>query len=542
MNTDDFQLIYQPIPPDGSNEAFADALKDIVSRSETVAIASPYLSFDVVEPLAAGRIFRLVTDQAACFEAGIDPSLYEYLQEYRERMRSVRGLHAKVVLGEHAGLFGSANLTTTGLSRRFEMACIVRGSRLNELKTWFEDLWNYGVALDLTGLAKLAARPAVTSVPAERPTHVGLPYTGRPGWLSRPPRHDARRSPVAGRPPTRAVPHEAGNDAFNALAARLGELTEDRSTATQVLDLFALALDHAGLHADDERLHLNCRRPRHITITIGQRHIAWCYPVKRVPMFGMMLDDFALAARIGKRIRGAVTGVYTKNKRPEVPTINVPIAELSRLSTSVFASWQRAVEHEVLTAGRSSYRQKTCAELHSILGDRDERLAAAHLAHPTAWWFGVNNATNGHMTLEALEPLFEGGTLRWPFGHSKTVPSGAYKTMLPRDRVLIWTGRGRDESWGLIGSGAIEHVEADHVILGRGMRFDSPLTPYPRKQPEETHAVRFLLEVFGQNFEPLGDIRRAIYDTPRTRPITVARLRDEQFERVIAHLAERKAQ
>src|SRR5690606_30935691 len=117
-----------------------------------------------------------------------------------------------------------------------------------------------------------------------------------------------------------------------------------------------------------------------------------------------------------------------------------------------------------------------------------------------------------------------------------------YEEMLPGDRVLVWTGHGRDEEWGIIGAAAIERVDDDHVVLSRGIRFDLPLTPYPRRQPAETDTVRFLLHVFGRAFKPLGDVRQAVFGVGRTNPITVAKVAEEQLDEVFAHVKNRSAE
>lgn len=534
MSDDDFQLIYQPVPPDGSDDVFASALEDVVATSKVVAIASPYLSFDVLRPLVEGREFRLITDQDACFEAGCDPAFADFLGGNSKHVRTLRGLHAKVVLGAHAGLFGSANLTTTGLCRRFEMASIVRGRRLAELKEWFEAIWNHAAHLDLSTLAQRAPEPAVSAAVSRRAA-TGLTTTGRLGWLA--------RSPGQGALPDAAGVDEASSSLsgvaeseIEGLAVRLRELTEDRTTARRVLSLLARALEHVGLPVEDERLHLNFGRKNRISVTLGQRHVAWCRRKGEVREFGMMLQSFDVAARAVATIPNSRQDAYTKNKEPIVPELYVPLEALGTLAPPVLSDWERSIRREVQECGKSSYRSKKRESLYHILLDPTLRRAAVRLAHPSAWWFGVNNGTAGHMTLEGVAPLFEGSSLRWPIGNSKTVPPSAYEEMLPGDRVLVWTGHGRDGGWGIIGAAAIERVDDDHVVLSRGIRFDRPLTPYPRRQPVETEAVRFLLRVFGESFKPLGDVRQAVFGVGRTNPITVAKVTDEQVDTVLAHV------
>lgn len=139
------------------------------------------------------------------------------------------------------------------------------------------------------------------------------------------------------------------------------------------------------------------------------------------------------------------------------------------------------------------------------------------------------------MYLQDTQPLFEGSPIRWPFGRSRTLPTGAYREMLPGDRVVLWTGRGDDERWGLIGTAVIDVVHDDHLILRSGSRFSEPLTPFPKKKPSETDLVKFLLETFGTEFDPLGDVRNAVYGVGRKPPVTVARISDAQVASVLAY-------
>lgn len=382
MSTDDFKLVYQPIPPNDSNEVFAGALKEAVGASESVAIASPYLSLGVLEPLVEGRGFRLVTDLDACLEGGADPQLVEFLKAQHQHIRSVRGLHAKVVLGKHAGLFGSANLTTTGLSRRFEMACVVRGSRLEELAAWFDALWIHSKRLDIQALtacpSELAGRERTS-----KSTVSSLPATGQLGWLTRPATSDLPREGSFGSIDAPPGASDASEQELQVLVTRLRELTLDRATARLVLDMLARALEHAGLLVDDERLHLNCGRPRKISVTLGQRHVAWCRREGEIREFGMMLQSFDTANRAVAAIPGARQRAYTKNKSLVIPELYVPLEALGSLDPSVLLDWERSIRREVQECGRSSYRSKKRVELYNILLNPTLRLTAVSRAYPS---------------------------------------------------------------------------------------------------------------------------------------------------------------
>lgn len=530
---DDFQLVYQPVPFNGKDYAFDSALESVVRDSEAVEVVSPYLTADVLKSLVHGRRFRLVTDQHACFEGGLDAELFEFLGKNSDCVRTIPGLHAKVVLGRDSGLFGSANLTKTGLTKRIEMASIVRGRVLDELREWFEALWTYGARLDLETIARHA--PPVSASDSERRRAVaGLKSTGSFRWLARTTYASASLNAVD----VANSEGEAGlvdTSDLEELACRLRELTEERGVALRALELLARALEYAGVPAEDERLHLNFGRKGRISITLGQRHVAWCRREGGNSEFALLLQSFDVSRRAVGTIQGAREEAFTKNKLDDAPVLYVPLEALETLDSLILADWEQAVRSLAQSSGKSSYLEKKMVSLYNILRNPQLRLETVRTAYPSAWWFGVNNGGRGHMYLQDIEPLFEGSPIRWPYGHSKTLPKGAYREMLPEDRVVLWTGRGVDERWGLIGTAVVDAVNKDHLVLRSGNRFSEALTPYPKKEVVETDVVRFLLETFGAEFGPLGDVYRAVYGADRKPPITVARISDEQVESVLAY-------
>lgn len=215
---------------------------------------------------------------------------------------------------------------------------------------------------------------------------------------------------------------------------------------------------------------------------------------------------------------------------------------LDAVVPGVRASWHRAIRAEVARttkAGRprrSSYLQHKRPALYALLHDPAERRAlAALVARARAWWFGVNNKPRGgHVQLDALRPWLSGKVPRfeWPVGHSK--PKALYAEIRAGDRVLLWTGHGRDASWGVLGTGAILEVHDDGVVLGHGRAFSRPLTPYTKDQPRETEAVVFLRDCLGEELAPLGDVMHAVFGAKRRNPITIAEVPSGAFDAIVA--------
>lgn len=374
-------LVYQPVPPDRRSNAFADAIGRVVEPADAVALVSPYLAHSILTAVIGAREFRLVTDVEACLEGGADPALARFLAQHHEAIRDARGVHAKVVIGTDLALLGSANLTTQGLGSRFEMGCLVHDENaIAELRQWFEALWTHAAPLDVAKIdATTSTIRATPSASGDGPTPLAA-RTGDLGWLAVAAR-DSAASPGRAR---RAVPSEVAAEDLEELSRRLSSLTRSRAEARQLLEMLRGALQTADLAPDDDRLHLNFSRPRRLSISIGQRHVAWCRAKAKIREFGMMLDDFDLAERTAAAIDGARVDAYTKNFVPVVPELYVPVGALERLSTGVLESWRRAIRWQVRECGKSSYRDKKRVALYDMLLDDDLRAEAIRAAHPSA--------------------------------------------------------------------------------------------------------------------------------------------------------------
>lgn len=260
-----------------------------------------------------------------------------------------------------------------------------------------------------------------------------------------------------------------------------------------------------------------------MSITLGQRYVIWLVRKHSRNTLGLLLDDFDVARKYASTMADVTSGAFRKGGEEDVPSFYWPPEKLDVLPDDVKQSWRRGIRDELARCGPSSYVAKKRPALYSVIRSIPLRWEVVRRAFPCAWWFGVNNGRAGHMTLDDVKPLLEGEQLHWPVGHSKRIPWTAYEEMLPGDEVLIWTGRGLNPDWGLLGVARVVSVAGDHVVLHRFKRFEEPVRPY-REQAVESEAVRLLFDVFGDDFKPLGDVRQAVYGKGRTNPITVARV------------------
>lgn len=556
------RLVFQPLPPDMQSAAFAEALREVLGRAPAaVDIAAPYLSAEVLQSLVRGRSFRLITDLDACFEKATDITLLVFLETYLPSIRHVGGLHAKVMLGAERGLFGSANFTRAGLSQRFEVSALVHGPELADLRSWFKAAWTHGQPIEsrLADLKQTVAEGvrAASGRSAPRPA---LPQTGRLGWLEE---SDVAALNQADLPPATDDPALAAKIAQ--VAAYLRRWASHPAAAEAALELLALGLTHTGLALDDPRLHLNGWDDTRISVTVGRRYMVWLTRNHMGRFASIILDDPELARAMAQRIPGARQDTFT---RPMQPILYIPahaLAEYWPLPAELTASWRGAIEREVARRQASTFHEKRDRAFHALLCQptaRREVVRQAFFEAPpqrrrapsagpdkepgaapsnAAWWFGVNNnnSKRAHQTLSGIAPLLAGEAHRWPIGRSKVIPADGYRQMRPGDRVLIWAGRQGARPWGLMGIASIAEVNADAVILHEGQRFERPLCPYPPNQPAHTEEVRFLFDVLGDHFAPLGDVRQAVFGSGRTRPITVARIEPGALEAILAWMRQR---
>jgi hypothetical protein len=540
---DKITLVHQPVPPRGDDTSFAVALESVLegtSPIDTLDIVSPYLGWSVVKPLTANRGFRLITDIDACFEASVEPDLVQFFETHRDKVKNLPGVHAKVVIGSKAALFGSANLTRHGLCKRFEMGCVVEGAALQHLQRWFDDAWKHATELDMSKIRTAAAEgERVSRTRREgRTSSSSRVNTGSLGWMAGgDPQGATRGSGATGsRSGAAGVHPQVPNDEIDELATEVRALTSGRDDAKVALRWLSEALQLIDLPADDKRLHLNFGN-RQVIVCLGQRAVAWLWRKAGVGEFGMILDDFDVARRYGETVSGARAGSFS---RPAAPSLDLPPLELKRLPALVKESWRRAVRRELERCSVSSYHAKKRISLYAMLIDERLREEAVRRAYPVAWWFGVNNgekSKKGHMHLVDVLPLLDGGMLRWSIDHSKGSPTGAYGLMCPGDSVLIWTGHGQSPDWGVLGVAQISSVAEDHVILSQGSGFARPLVPYPKRKPSMTPSVELLFRVLGEDFAPLGDVRKAIRGEGKSRPITVAEVPERAFAEIVAFAA-----
>jgi hypothetical protein len=164
------RLIYHPIEGPADSVSPIDATVIDMVSSKPIKLTCPYLGRiplkRIVDKCAA---WQLVTDVEELLRSqGISDRKWfvDFLISNASNVRHCKKLHAKVVLTGQQALVGSANFTLSGLCQRTEMSVLLSDqTAINELDTWFDDLWKRCSQIEVEAITDFAA-----SLPERSPT------------------------------------------------------------------------------------------------------------------------------------------------------------------------------------------------------------------------------------------------------------------------------------------------------------------------------------------------------------------------------------
>jgi len=272
---------------DGGISPFDTAIREIIA-GEDVLFASPYITLDYLEGVLVDTAsWRLLTDMEAWldnYRRSERKTIREFVARHHERIRDVRNLHAKTVIGETGALVGSANLTRTGLGRRDELGVrFDEPERIAELREWFEGSWNESSPAKLDAIDERvqtsspvpssASGSSATSIPSEsRRVSASLTTSGRSN----------RR--------TSETTDVASEGAHRRLVERVGK-AQSRSWIDQHFDLFEELLSVTGLDEDDSILVSSIPKSGGIRITINNRWVLTMMRATRNSTTFILSDD-----------------------------------------------------------------------------------------------------------------------------------------------------------------------------------------------------------------------------------------------------------
>lgn len=141
------KLLYHAVQRTNSDcSPFDDAILN-AARGAVVRIASPYIGLSYLERIIqVASDWTLISDIEAWLSSlsmRARPSAWSFIREHINRIHHCPGLHAKVVIGDKLAVFGSANLTLTGIQARTELGMLLtEHSQVHELSSWFDGIWS----------------------------------------------------------------------------------------------------------------------------------------------------------------------------------------------------------------------------------------------------------------------------------------------------------------------------------------------------------------------------------------------------------------
>ncbi len=168
------RLIYHPIEASTTVSPIDEAIMDMVT-SKPIKIACPYLARTPLQRMIdQSAKWQLLTDieELLRSQGQSDREWFvQFLTNNKNHVRHCRRLHAKVIVAQPQALVGSANFTLSGLNRRAEMSVLLSDQKsVDELETWFDDLWSHCSQIEVEAIANFADsipdRPSTDSEPA----------------------------------------------------------------------------------------------------------------------------------------------------------------------------------------------------------------------------------------------------------------------------------------------------------------------------------------------------------------------------------------
>lgn len=140
------RLVYHDLSAiSGQLSPFDEAVLE-VAISGSVSIVSPYIGVDYLQRIIqVSTEWKLISDIEAWLSSlsiRARPKAWLFIRENLERIHHCPAIHAKAVIGQKLAMFGSANLTNTGILGRTELNILIDDPLMViELGAWFDSLW-----------------------------------------------------------------------------------------------------------------------------------------------------------------------------------------------------------------------------------------------------------------------------------------------------------------------------------------------------------------------------------------------------------------
>lgn len=141
------KLLYHSLQRTHSDYSpFDDAILN-TARGAVIRIASPYIGISYLERIIeVASDWNLISDIEAWLSSlsmRARPKAWSFIREHIHKIHHCPGLHAKVVIGNKLAVFGSANLTVSGIQARTELGMLLtEHAQVLELASWFDGIWS----------------------------------------------------------------------------------------------------------------------------------------------------------------------------------------------------------------------------------------------------------------------------------------------------------------------------------------------------------------------------------------------------------------
>lgn len=123
------RLVYHDLSGISAQSSPFDEAVLEVARSGAVGIVSPYIGVDYLQRIIqVSDGWRLISDIEAWLSSlsmRARPKAWLFIRENLDSIHHCPAIHAKAVIGQQLAMFGSANLTNTGILGRTEMGILI---------------------------------------------------------------------------------------------------------------------------------------------------------------------------------------------------------------------------------------------------------------------------------------------------------------------------------------------------------------------------------------------------------------------------------
>jgi hypothetical protein len=335
------ELVYHDFDDESPESPFE---KTIVQLSEdaTLDIACPYLGLDLLRSIVdRSRSWRLVTDLQALVRSQPREhreDLLNFVQTNRESIHDCRDLHAKVFLGNDAGLVGSTKFTYSGLAKNPEMAVLFEDTEeVDELTTWFGDLWERTQAPNVEDLSRYLTE-------TERPEREDQSSPSMPDVG---PSVDTSLQ-VLGKPTI-----EVEESDQQRLVETVSE-APSRDWVDTYFDWIVEVIDCAQLDESDERIATTVPGSSvRIPVNVNHRYVLAAFPERQ--SIGIILPPESIALdELSKFVSDF--GAFSTDSDEDPYWFEFPGDPDEFISEEIKRDWRRMVRKEANRGTRSEYR------------------------------------------------------------------------------------------------------------------------------------------------------------------------------------------